>query len=205
MCELNQQRLIHEKDTTFNVYVTSSGPPATQSSTYFAALLKKPFLLKFLRVMDSQRSNIETSLDSGAFKGKSAANTVLSTLRGVVKSMSVDAKQDIFCLPDGTPVQENVSLLQYLVMANPTISGADKIPSIPVFLKKTGLLAVQSTHGVASGTPGLIPGSRGPGGYNNGASGKWATGIDQSVVSKLGSLDMSFTVCYLNAKLIQCL
>ncbi|WAO95448.1 Hypothetical protein NCS54_01307100 [Fusarium falciforme] len=182
------------QDTTFNVYVTSSGPPATQASTYFAALLKKPFLLKFLRVIDSQRSNIETSLDSGAFKGKNAADTTLHTLRGVVKSMSVDSRQDIFCLPDGTPVQDNVSLLQYLVMVNPTISGAEKIPSVPVFLKKTGLLAIQSTQGVTSGSPGFIPGSGRPyGDPNSGAPGQWATGIDQSVISKLGSLDMSFT------------
>ncbi|KAI8653043.1 hypothetical protein NCS55_01287800 [Fusarium keratoplasticum] len=182
------------QDTTFNVYVTSSGPPSTQASTYFTALLKKPFLLKFLRVIDSQRSNIETSLDSGAFKGKNAADTTLHTLRGVVKSMSVDSRQDIFCLPDGTPVQDNVSLLQYLVMVNPAISGAEKIPSVPVFLKKTGLLAIQSTQGVTSGSPGSIPGSGHPyGDPNGGAPGQWATGIDQSVISKLGSLDMSFT------------
>ncbi|KAJ4184798.1 hypothetical protein NW767_013095 [Fusarium falciforme] len=117
--------------------------------------------------------------------------------------MSVNSRQDIFCLPDGTPVQDNVSLLQYLVMVNPTISGAEKIPSVPVLLKKTGLLAIQSTQGVTSGSPGFIPGSGRPyGDPNGGAPGQWATGIDQSVISKLGSLDMSFTVCYLNAKSI---
>ncbi|KAM0425767.1 hypothetical protein ACHAPT_009017 [Fusarium lateritium] len=195
---LNAYFALHKRqptlqDTTFNIYVTSSESPTTQSSAFFTTLLQRPFLLKFLRVLDSQRSNIEASLDSGAFKGKNAANTTLTTLRGVVKSMSVDSGQDIFCLPDGTPVQDHVSLLQYLVMANPTINGADKLPSVPVFLKKTGLLAIKTTHGVANGTPGVIPGSGGFGDRNGDASGTWATGVDQSVISKLGSLDLSFT------------
>ncbi|VUC31602.1 unnamed protein product [Clonostachys rosea] len=175
-------------DTTFNIFVTAV-VPSGMTAAIIAALLSKPFFIKFLRVLDSKSSNIEGSLDSSIFKGKSASGTRLNVLRGFVKSMSVDARQDTFCLPDGTPIQDDVAFEQYLLMAKPAINQAEKVPSIPIFIKKASLVAVQPTSNFSSAGSG--GGISGLGGARGGQSG--SAGIDQSVLAKLGSLDLAFT------------
>lgn len=182
-----QAKLRFKQDTTFVIYVTSTVPNGMTAAT-IANLLSKAFFIKFLRVLDGQNSNIESSLDSSIFKGKNAAGTRLNVLRGLVKSMSVDAKQDTFCLPDGTPVRDDVAIEQYLLMAKPSIDVTEKVPSIPVFLKKSSLVAVQPTNNFSSSAAGMS-GMSGMGGSRN-QNGE----IDQSVLAKLGHLDLSFTV-----------
>lgn len=176
--------------------MTAIGSEATASSVFLASILKKEFLLKFLRVLDGKNSNIEASLPSNVFKDKSPSATALGTFRTVVKSMSVDPRQDIFCLSDGTPIQDNMALLQYLIMAKPAINGTEKIPAVPIFLRKTGMMAVKPTEQFASG-PGTMLGPngfRGSGGMGDDRSNSSPGGIDPAVSSKLGSLDTAFTV-----------
>ncbi|KAK3984474.1 hypothetical protein QBC44DRAFT_385726 [Cladorrhinum sp. PSN332] len=180
------------EETTVNVYVTSTAP--RDASQNIASVLSKPFLLKFLRVVDSKNSNIEGSVDSSSvFKGKNAAATTLSILRQLVSSMSVAAQQDTFCLPDGTPVPDNIPLERYLVMAKPAINDKEKVPSIPVFLKKTGLVATQPTNNFRDGSGMTGGGHGGLGSNTNGLGGGGNGTLDPDVMAKLGKMDLSFT------------
>lgn len=187
------------QDSTFRVYVTSTGQQGP-SAAAIAAILKKKFCMKILRVLDGQRNNIENSLDSDVFRGKSAATTLLHVLRGLVKSMSVDAQHDTFCLPDGTPVRDDTALEQYLVMSNVVVDETQGVPFLPIYIKKSSQAAIQPSQGPNGGYGGGYGGygasnmgGSGYGGSNSNSSSRWGAG-DPDVLSKLKGTDLSFTV-----------
>ncbi|KAF5681217.1 hypothetical protein FHETE_6 [Fusarium heterosporum] len=186
------------KDFIFRVYVTSTGhqgPPTAE----ITAILKKKFCLKILRVLDGERNKIESSLDSDVFHGKNAATTVLHVLRGLVKSMSVDAQYDTFCLPDGTPVRDDTAIERYLVMSSVIVDDTQGVPFLPIHIKRSSQVALEPSQvtngGYGGGSGSYGPSSLGRSGYggnsSNGAS-RWGAG-DQAVLSRLKGTKLSFT------------
>ncbi|CAN9170199.1 unnamed protein product [Alternaria sp. RS040] len=135
----------------------------------------------------------EGSLDSSISKGKDAKLTKLIVICGFINSMSVDAKQDTFCLADGTPIQDNITLAQYLEMVKPVVNPAGKIPSVPIFLKMAGLLAIQDTHGFAGSAANGYGGMGASNGRAGGSLVEVDRTIDPSVLAKLEKADLNFT------------
>ncbi|KAF4996970.1 hypothetical protein FGRMN_4188 [Fusarium graminum] len=186
------------RDSIFRVYVTSTGhrgPP----TAVITAILKKKYCLKILRVLDGERNKIETSLDSDVFHGKSAATTVLHVLRGLVKSMSVDAQYDTFCLPDGTPVRDDTAIERYLVMSNVVVDDTQGVPFLPIHIKRSSQVTLQPSevpnggYGGGSGGYGSSGlGRFGYGGSNSNSPSSWGAG-DQAVISRLKGTNLSFT------------
>jgi hypothetical protein len=73
------------------------------------------FLLTFIRVTNYGKQS-SGSLHSSVFKGKDPGALLLQDIRKLIKKMSGDPEKDEFCLEDGTPIDDGVTLAEYLSM-----------------------------------------------------------------------------------------
>lgn len=81
MLRRRQQQTEHAID----IYVAASEEPDVSQG---AAILRPPFMLKFLKLSENQKGNTNVgSLHSAAFKGKGAASLPLSELRKLINKM----------------------------------------------------------------------------------------------------------------------
>ncbi|KAG9495541.1 hypothetical protein J7337_013790 [Fusarium musae] len=175
-------------NTSFNIFITAAA--SGDANQLLISLLKQSFLLKFMRLLDGKNSHNEGSLQSSAFSNKSAAKTNLAIIRGFIETMSSDASQDVFCLPDGTPVPDTMPLEQYLGISKPSVNSKDSAPIIPVFIKKATLSIIQPTSKFTEGSSGRQTlGTSQVSQRKNHRGG----GIDQSVIDKLGKPDLKLT------------
>ncbi|KAJ5885448.1 hypothetical protein N7495_009958 [Penicillium taxi] len=131
-------------DISFKLYITGDTAPAEPLTS---VLTKPPFTLKFIRIENGTEKTVGT-LHSGSMKDKNPSALVMSEVRKLIKHMSVNPEIDQFCVADGTPVGEGVSLTEYLEMTDVQVV-RERTPIIPILFHSTARPEKPRFHGAS--------------------------------------------------------
>ncbi|GIC86088.1 uncharacterized protein Aud_002450 [Aspergillus udagawae] len=131
-------------DISFKLYITGDAAPAEPLTS---VLTKPPFTLKFIRIENGTEKTVGT-LHSGSMKDKNPSALVMGEVRKLIKDMSVNPEIDQFCIADGTPVGEGVSLTEYLEMTDVQVV-RERTPIIPILYHSTARPEKPRFHGAS--------------------------------------------------------